>query len=66
MGELVYIINITFKLGSVNVQIFIKIPSCRIRGLSRQYPAVYYEKETFIEDTRNAVHRTVTPQSPPK
>ena len=38
-----------------------------IRGLSRKFPAIYYEKQTLIEqDTRNIVHRTMTPQSSSK
>ena len=40
----------------------------QIQGLSRRYPAMYYEKERhlLIQDTRNIVHRTMTPQSPSK
>ena len=39
-----------------------------IQGLSRRYPAMYYEKYRHllkkIQDTRNIVHRTMTPHSP--
>ena len=42
-------------------------PTLDIWGLSRRYPAMYCEKEIFIEgDTRNIVHRMMTPQSPSK
>ena len=40
-----------------------------IQGLSRKYPSMYYEKWRHllkIQDTRNTVHRTMTPQSPSK
>ena len=41
-----------------------------IWGLSRRYPAMWYEKQRHllkkIQDTRNIVHRTMMPQSPSK
>ena len=42
---------------------FLKMTKCQKQGLSRKYPAMYYEIEAFIEeDTRNIVHRTMMPQ----
>ena len=39
--------------------------SARVVGLSRRYPAMQHEQQTFIEeDIRNIVHRTMTPESP--
>ena len=47
-----------------------QIDNICIRGLSRRYPTVHYEQQKHllkkIQDTRNIVHRTMTPQSPSK